>query len=83
MRTGGMTIAEARLWQKATAPHATAMQTIRDAIEELFGPIAELPPSIETSSGLDPMLEAEEIVIALQRVAAHLHPANTRPHQAH
>lgn len=72
----GMTIAEARLWQKATAPHAEAMRRIREAIEELFGPIAEMDPA--ETFGSDPARGAEEIVAVLQRVAAYLAPAQRR-----
>lgn len=53
-----MTIAEARLWQKATAPHVAAMRMIRDSLEELFGPIVEMEPEAETACGSDTVRNA-------------------------
>jgi hypothetical protein len=69
MRSSKWSIAEARLWQKATAPHNHAMQLIRAATEGLFGSIASLG---NHETGLrrdpdDPLQEAEHIVQALQR----------------
>ena len=70
IRAPGLTIAEARLWQKATAPHVAAMKMIRDSIEALFGEIAEIEPSAAAACGSDSGHCAEEIIAALQRIAA-------------
>jgi hypothetical protein len=74
MRTSKWTIAEARLLQKATAPHQHAMQMIRGAIEELFGPIAGLESEYAEMhrSADDPLQDARDIVESLQRIAEHM-----------
>ena len=37
-----MTPAEARVCRESAEPHRAAMRMVRDAIEELFGPIANM-----------------------------------------
>lgn len=74
MRSSKWTIAEARLWQRATAPHQHAMRMVREAIEELFGPIANLESeeAVLIRNPDDPHQDAKAIIDALQRVAQHM-----------
>lgn len=61
----------ASLYAASVAPYASAMSMVREAIGELFGPVA----SIESQDasllrGPEPHHEAEAQIAALQRVAA-------------
>ena len=74
MRSSKWSIAEARLWQRATAPHQHAMRMVRQAVEELFGPIASVEgeEAVSLRRPDDPVRDAEAIITALHRVAQHM-----------
>ncbi|MBZ9815055.1 hypothetical protein [Mesorhizobium sp. CA7] len=57
----------------AIEPHHAAMHMIREAIGELFGPVADLESEDTVLlRGPEPHHQAEAIIAALQKVAAAL-----------
>lgn len=55
-----------------TEPYRAALHMVRDAIEELFGPIASLESEeAELLRGPEPHHTAEAFIAALQRVKEH------------
>lgn len=58
-------------YDDAVAPYAAAIRMIREAIEEIFGPVANLESLDATleQRGPEPTHQAEAIIAALQRVA--------------
>lgn len=56
---------------EAIQPYAVAIRMVRDAIEELFGPVASLESEDAVLlRGPEPHHDAEAIIAALQRVKA-------------
>lgn len=56
-------------YRKAVEPYAASLRMIRDAIEELFGPYANLESEEATLlRGPEPHHEAEAIIASLQNV---------------
>lgn len=54
---------------EAVQPYAVAIRMVRDAIEELFGPVASLESEDAVLlRGPEPHHDAEAIIVALQRV---------------
>jgi hypothetical protein len=57
-------------YAELAGPYENALKMIREAVELLFGPAANLP-ALE-ATGSEPTDQAEEIIVGLQRVAEHL-----------
>ncbi|MGX7874418.1 hypothetical protein ACVDG5_018150 [Mesorhizobium sp. ORM6] len=67
------TIEVAPAYADAVAPYAAALRMIREAVGEIFGPIANLESEDAVLlRGPEPHYEAEAIIAALQNVAAHM-----------
>lgn len=59
-------------WREAVKPYVYAQHMVREAIGELFGPIASLEgPDAVLLRGPEPQHEAEAVIEALKRVADH------------
>lgn len=62
--------AKPQTYSQAVEPYAAALRMVRDAIEELFGPAADLESEDAVLlRGPEPKHQAEALIAALQRVA--------------
>ena len=60
---------KARNYAEAVAPYAAAIRMVREAVEELFGPVASLESEDAVLlRGPEPCHDAEAIIAALQRI---------------
>lgn len=65
-------------YAEAVAPYAASIRMVREAIGELFGPVASLEsPEAVLLRGPEPHHDAEVIIAALQRVKDELEGYNS------
>ncbi|MBZ9973548.1 hypothetical protein LB517_28360 [Mesorhizobium sp. BR1-1-12] len=66
----------AKQYADAVEPHAEALRMVREAVGEIFGPVANMESEdARLLRGPEPRHEAEAIIAALQNVAAAYRPA--------